>query len=242
MDLSLKIWHLVAPAVKFPWESTYQISCILNSECKSWPNFSSLSMSGVLNRKPEFYTLSQVCWLFYVNNMHIEIIWAADERCFVKTFHQNHEVWMRSHVAGNRDCAIDRARRNWCPHCRLQKCFAVGMNSNCKYYLMSNVQTCLVKFYREPSARYVVDAVCRACAIQQFNRREVRAKTKVVDDCVPRVNDLTGSRTTHCRLLHLIIARRWDVMVLQVWRLKRQTGTAVRSQLCDELGRHRQMS
>ena len=40
---------------------------------------------------------------------------------------------MRLFLAGNRDCAIDRARRNWCPYCRLQKCFTVGMNSECKY-------------------------------------------------------------------------------------------------------------
>ncbi|KAL1512966.1 hypothetical protein ABEB36_002461 [Hypothenemus hampei] len=31
-------------------------------------------------------------------------------------------------IAGNGKCAIDKARRNWCPYCRLRRCFTVNMN------------------------------------------------------------------------------------------------------------------
>eukprot|EP00095_Tigriopus_kingsejongensis_P000704 snap_masked-scaffold58_size443543-processed-gene-3.1 protein:Tk00704 transcript:snap_masked-scaffold58_size443543-processed-gene-3.1-mRNA-1 annotation:"nuclear hormone receptor" len=34
---------------------------------------------------------------------------------------------------GNKDCEVTKHHRNRCQYCRLQKCLAMGMRSDCKY-------------------------------------------------------------------------------------------------------------
>uniref|UniRef100_A0A0R3S0N0 Nuclear receptor domain-containing protein n=1 Tax=Elaeophora elaphi TaxID=1147741 RepID=A0A0R3S0N0_9BILA len=46
-------------------------------------------------------------------------------KCFVANF-----LRVITTAAGSNDCPVDKIRRNWCPSCRLRKCFRMQMNRN----------------------------------------------------------------------------------------------------------------
>ena len=50
---------------------------------------------------------------------------------------------------GNKDCEVTKHHRNRCQYCRLQKCLAMGMRSDCKYHnFLSYVFSSTFFFYR----------------------------------------------------------------------------------------------
>uniref|UniRef100_A0A8R1Y1C0 Nuclear receptor domain-containing protein n=1 Tax=Onchocerca volvulus TaxID=6282 RepID=A0A8R1Y1C0_ONCVO len=50
--------------------------------------------------------------------------------CGDKSSGRHYGLWTCDGCTGGNNCPIDKSRRNWCPSCRLRKCFRMQMNRN----------------------------------------------------------------------------------------------------------------
>ncbi|XP_039306777.1 nuclear receptor subfamily 2 group F member 6 [Solenopsis invicta] len=87
------------------------------------------------------------------------------ERC-CKYHNIDNRIYNPSDSDGS--CIIDKARRNWCPHCRLKKCFSVGMN------------TAGTALQYEVSAQIFLAAIRNARRHQDFSLLDVEEQNKIL--------------------------------------------------------------
>ena len=115
---------------------------------------------------------------------------------------------------GNKDCEVTKHHRNRCQYCRLQKCLAMGMRSDCKYiyynlkyliYLPFSLQTLplICMFYDEFSN----SAICFYTVLETIKRIFKWTFLRILNNKITVLRSF-GSTLPHCLQSYLFSKRR----------------------------------
>ena len=115
---------------------------------------------------------------------------------------------------GNKDCEVTKHHRNRCQYCRLQKCLAMGMRSDCKYiyynfkyliYLPFSLQTLplICMFYDEFSN----STICFYTVLETIKRIFKWTFLRILNNKITVLRSF-GSTLPHCLQSYLFSKRR----------------------------------
>ncbi|XP_069142588.1 orphan steroid hormone receptor 2-like isoform X2 [Argopecten irradians] len=102
---------------------------------------------------------------------------------------------------GNKDCPVNKPHRNRCQYCRLQKCLAVGMRSECKQ--ISGTGTLAVQQERKPPEKEKVPTTVATSTQRIYIRKDLNSPSAAIPTFTAKIPEEMTPRAASNLLANL---------------------------------------